>query len=124
MKNNYSSKVSNYLRFVLLIAFTTLSLWSAAQNCSVNSGVPQGICENDQLFLHGSTSGLEAVGNEPTWSQVGGPTVTIVATTDLNTEITNFSGGNIYTFRLSSTCLDGSLVYQGCCYYCKCCFHS
>ncbi len=108
-----SSDLFKYLtRLTFLVAFSTISFWSVAQNCSVNAGVPQTICDNEQLFLQGSTSGLEQTGNIPTWSQVSGPSVTIVDPVDLNTEVTNISGGNTYTFRLSSTGDDGTLVIQ------------
>nr|WP_297918375.1 gliding motility-associated C-terminal domain-containing protein [uncultured Allomuricauda sp.] len=81
------------------------------QNCSVNAGVAETICENVVGFsLSGSTAGLIQSG--PTWSQVGGPSVLINDPSDVNTTVTGFVGGNDYTFRLSASCTDGSTQFQ------------
>lgn len=96
------------LFFVFLLASFHLSY---AQNCSVNAGVPETICENDGTFtLSGSSAGLVQTG--PTWTQVGGPSVGINDTTNLNTGITGLIGGNTYTFRLSGVCTDGTSLFQ------------
>ncbi|PWL39515.1 hypothetical protein DKG77_01375 [Flagellimonas aquimarina] len=96
------------LFFVFLLTSFQLSY---AQNCSVNAGIPETICENDGTFtLSGSSSGLVQSG--PTWSQVGGPSVIINDTSNLNTGITGLVGGNTYTFRLSATCTDGTSQFQ------------
>ena len=92
------------------VIFLFLSLNLSAQNCSVNAGVPQTICANQQLFLQGGSSGLIAA--PVTWTQIGGPAATIVAPTTLNTEVTNLIAGNTYTFRIYTTCQDGALTYQ------------
>ncbi len=102
-------KKGNFLLFFLflLISFQL----SYAQNCSVNAGIPETICENDGTFtLSGSSSGLVQTG--PVWSQVGGPSVIINAPINLNTGITGLVGGNTYTFRLSATCTDGTPQFQ------------
>jgi len=51
-------------------------------------------------------------GAQVIWTQIGGPAATIVDPTDLNTQITNVIGGNTYSFRISTICLDGTLIYQ------------
>ena len=98
------------------LLFSILFLYSnglKSQNCSVNAGVYEEICESEQLFLHGNSSGAFPSGGEVTvWTQVGGPTATIVNPNSFNTEVTNLIGGNTYVFRISSTCEDGSLVFQ------------
>ncbi|SHF20993.1 gliding motility-associated C-terminal domain-containing protein [Mariniphaga anaerophila] len=96
----------------LLLAF---SVWFSprvqAQNCTVNSGVHQTICENEVLTLYGSVSGVLEEENAVKWTQVAGPSVVIESPTSIRTEVTGITPGD-YTFRLSTTCLDGSLVYQ------------
>ncbi|WP_222983059.1 gliding motility-associated C-terminal domain-containing protein [Flagellimonas meishanensis] len=98
-------------------AFTALSLffffgqWICAQDCSIGAGVDETICENQTLFnLSGTASGSFLV--NPQWSQVGGPAITIDNPSDLNTQITGYSGGNTYTFQLSATCSDGTPVAE------------
>ncbi|MGB4205842.1 MAG: PKD-like domain-containing protein, partial [Bacteroidales bacterium] len=86
-----------------------------AQNCSVNAGIYEEVCENEKLFLYGERTGLWPGGSVTTWSQVAGPSVIIVDPHALTTEVIGISGGNDsidYRFRISSKCLDGSLVYQ------------
>ncbi|PIE87784.1 MAG: hypothetical protein CSA04_05225, partial [Bacteroidetes bacterium] len=63
------------------------------------------------MFLRGSASGLLEK-DDFLWTQVGGPSVTIEDPTNLTTEVLNFVAGNTYTFRLSTTCEDGSFIYQ------------
>jgi len=89
-----------------------LSINVSAQNCSVNAGVPETICANEILILDGSKTGSFSGSGETTWSQVSGPTVTIVNPNNLITAVTNFTGNNVYVFRLSTTCEDGTLLYQ------------
>ncbi|PLW98217.1 MAG: hypothetical protein C0593_06210, partial [Marinilabiliales bacterium] len=99
--------------FVLIAVLLLLNVKNAsAQNCTVNAGVPETICANEQMYLDGSKTGLFSGSGETLWTQVGGPTVTIADPSSLYTEVTNFLGGNTYTFRLSSTCEDGSFIYQ------------
>jgi len=101
-----------FSRLVFTLFFVLTSFWATAQNCSVNAGIPQTICANDLMFLHGGLSGLDDPANPAFWSQIDGPSVTIVDPYDLNTQVTNFAGGQNYTFRLQNTCEDGSLVFQ------------
>ena len=83
-----------------------------AQNCSVNAGIPQTICANEQLFLQGSFTPPLKGGAQVLWQQVGGPAATIVDPTDLHTEVKNIIAGNSYTFRIWTTCGDGALTFQ------------
>ncbi|RLD87275.1 MAG: hypothetical protein DRJ09_10595, partial [Bacteroidetes bacterium] len=99
-------------RLLLTLVFSILSFWATAQNCSVNAGTNQTICGNDALILHGNSSGLLSPDGSPFWSQVSGPSTTIVHPDSATTEVINFTGGNTYTYRFSATCEDGNLVYQ------------
>ncbi|MBO0592891.1 DUF11 domain-containing protein, partial [Cellulophaga sp. E16_2] len=109
-----SGKVRQKKLFRLLIAFVFV-LFSAvqtvtAQNCSVNAGVAETICENNSFVLSGTAAGLIADG--PTWSQVAGPSVIINDPSNVSTGVTGLTGGNTYTFRLSATCTDTSEQFQ------------
>ncbi len=106
-KRPYNSFII-WVLFLLIFSQST----SYAQNCAVNSGADETICANENLFLNGSKSGLFNGVGETMWTQVGGPTVTILEPESLTTEVTNFLGGNTYVFRLSTNCLDGSYIYQ------------
>ncbi|WP_420321297.1 gliding motility-associated C-terminal domain-containing protein [Flagellimonas sp.] len=91
--------------------FLGLSQITQAQNCSINAGIPETVCENIGTFnLSGSAGGLVQSG--PTWSQVGGPSVIIDDPSNLATGITGLIGGNTYTFRLTAVCSDGSTQFQ------------
>ncbi|MCL6267061.1 PKD domain-containing protein [Flagellimonas myxillae] len=96
--------------FLFFLLFAAIQ-WGNAQNCSVNAGIPETICENIATYtLFGSTSGLVQSG--PTWSQVGGPSVIIVDPLNINTQVNGLVGGNTYTFRLSAVCTDGTPQFQ------------
>ncbi|MFO7874929.1 MAG: hypothetical protein R6U62_10655, partial [Bacteroidales bacterium] len=105
---------SNQSLIVALLAlFVIIPSTLEAQNCSVNAGITQTVCADEPIFLQGNATGVYPDGgSSATWSQVGGPMVTIVSPTFLNTEITNVVPGNTYTFRLSDRCGDGTLVFQ------------
>lgn len=97
--------------FALLCFLLATTQWSFAQNCSVNAGIPETICENVGTFnLSGSVAGLVQSG--PTWSQVGGPSAIITNPSDVATSVSGLVGGNTYTFRLSAVCTDGSTQFQ------------
>jgi len=92
--------------FLLLI-----SLGANGQDCSLNAGVPEIICENNYEFtLSGSISG--AFQNGAIWTQIAGGLVIINDPSDLNTRITGMTGGESYVFRLSATCNDGGFQFQ------------
>ena len=107
--NTFSRTIKIFLIF-LLIGLGGLKQ-AEGQNCSVNAGIAQTICVNQPLYLQGSISGLLKDGIA-TWTQIAGPAATIVSPNVLNTQVTNLIGGNSYTFRITTTCADGSLTYQ------------
>ncbi|WP_422858711.1 PKD domain-containing protein [Flagellimonas sp. S174] len=98
--------------FLLSTSFFLLFCQSSyAQNCSVNAGIPETICENIGTFnLSGSVAGLVQSG--PVWSQVGGPSVIIDDPSNVNTSVSGLVGGNTYIFRLSTVCTDNSTQFQ------------
>ena len=90
-----------------------VSSYSYSQNCSVNADIDQTVCANaTTVTLTGSVAGLSKTPLITTWSQVGGPSAVITSPGSLTTTVTGLIGGNTYTFRFSSTCTDGSLVYD------------
>ena len=96
--------------FVFLVVLLSSVQDTFGQNCSVNAGVAETICENSPFTLSGSATGLVQSG--PTWSQVAGPSVIIADPSDLNTAINGLIGGNVYSFRLTATCTDGTTQFQ------------
>jgi len=110
----YSSISGSFKLFLIFLFFSLTGLVHQVkgQNCSVNAGIPQTICANQPLILQGAYTAPLKNGAQVTWSQIGGPAATIVDPTNLNTQVTNLIGGNTYTFRISTTCLDGTLIYQ------------
>ncbi|MFD2588983.1 gliding motility-associated C-terminal domain-containing protein [Croceitalea marina] len=102
--------LSKKSRIFFIAIFFILLNQTWAQNCSVNAGVAETICENTSFNLSGAATGL--IQSSPIWSQVGGPSAIIDDPSDLNTTITGLIGGNDYTFRLSVTCTDGSDQFQ------------
>ncbi|MEZ4810235.1 MAG: gliding motility-associated C-terminal domain-containing protein [Allomuricauda sp.] len=96
------------LFFLLLFS---LIRWGYAQDCSISAGAPETICENAGTYnLSGSASGLFLV--TPSWTQIGGPAITVDDPTSPTTQISGFVGGNTYTFRWSATCLDTTPVSE------------
>ncbi|MFY0254569.1 hypothetical protein ACDQ55_11505 [Chitinophaga sp. 30R24] len=72
--------------------------------------MPTSVCPGQPFQLVGKTGGsLSAIA---VWSQVGGPAVTIVNPRNLTTNVTGYTSGQVYKFRLSTTCTDGSLIYD------------
>src|SRR5580698_1371204 len=104
-----------YLRAFLCLFLLTLSAHfvASAQNCTVNANGNHTICPSDPITLQGSYSGSTVTGN-PTWSQVGGPTVTVSSTTATGgaatATVTGYAPGGVYTFRLTSKCADGTPI--------------
>ncbi len=96
---------------IFILVFVTS--YSFGQNCSVNADIDQTVCANaTTVTLTGSATGLPQLPLVTTWSQVGGPSAVITNPNSLSTTVTGLIGGNTYTFRFSSTCTDGSLVYD------------
>ncbi|NTV79715.1 MAG: hypothetical protein HGA25_11430, partial [Clostridiales bacterium] len=85
---------------------------ASAQNCTLNANVDQTICANEVLTLSGNKGGLFAGAGTTTWSQVTGPSAIITSPNSLLTTVTGIQGGYTYKFRLSTECLDGSLIYD------------
>ncbi|NAS32510.1 DUF11 domain-containing protein [Flavobacteriaceae bacterium R38] len=114
-KNERSSSFNlSYNNFIIGLILSLLLFYSediSAQNCTVNAGINQTVCENASGFtLSGSATGL--ISSAPVWSQISGPSVIIDDPSDLNTSITGMTGGNVYGFRLSATCTDGTNQFQ------------
>jgi len=99
-------------KLLLLFTLFVYSSVAIAQNCSVNANVDQTICAGSTLTLSGGVSGLFQQPQVTTWSQVSGPAAVITSPNSLTTTVTGIIGGNTYKFRLSSTCADGSLVFD------------
>lgn len=111
ISSNRLAASSRVLFFIVILAMS----WGTAygQNCSVNAGVFEEVCENEPLYLYGNNTGaFPSAGAVITWTQVEGPTATIVDPNSLTTQVTNIVGGNTYKFRITTTCEDGSLVFQ------------
>jgi len=101
----YSKPIKLSFLFIVFINITN------AQDCSVNAGVSETICENNLAYtLSGSTTGI--MQTPPIWSQIAGPPIIINEPTNLNSSINGITGGNSYTFRLTATCNDGSTQFQ------------
>ncbi len=80
-----------------------------AQNCSINAGLSNTICQNETLTLNGTRSGLFAPGAVVNWSQVSGPSVIIHSPDKLISNVSGYVAGN-YVFRLSIKCRDGYIA--------------
>jgi len=111
-KVKLQSKINIYLGVFLFVLFSLTNGKASAQNCSVNAGVSQTICANEQLFLQGSYTPPIKSGEQVRWMQVDGPAATILDPTNLGTQVTNLISGNTYKFRIYTTCADGALTYQ------------
>ena len=99
---------------ILVLAFSSNQLM--AQNCTVNSGIPESLCPGQAMVLKGKSTGLFYSGGNAVWSQVGGPAVTIgtpvISGSDITANVTGYAPGNSYTFRITARCADGSQVFQ------------
>ena len=95
------------LLFVPLFLLAGINI-NYGQNCTVNAGIPETICNNQNLQLSGNSNGLFNV--TASWLQIGGPSVNITDPADLNSIVTGYLAGETYTFRISATCQDGVRV--------------
>ena len=95
-----------FLCSICIATFTIINLH--AQNCTVNAGIPQIICQADGSFtLTGIAS--EPLSNQPDrqWVQLEGPnTATIQSPTQEVTNVTNIITGQ-YVFEFSAVCQNG-----------------
>lgn len=105
--NIYGSVITAIV--IILISYLSMEQVQG-QNCTVNAGVDQSVCVNSTMTLNGVSNGLFQGSGNITWSQVAGPSVTIVSPHSLTTNVTGFTAGSVYSFILSAKCLDGSLV--------------
>ncbi len=102
-------KVPKKLLIILFLAMGYVS--SQAQNCTVNAGINvTDQCSTEPMTLSGNSSGL--ISSSATWSQIGGPSVTIDNPLDMATSVTGYLPNNTYKFRVVATCQDGSVVYD------------
>ncbi|MCX6251815.1 MAG: hypothetical protein NTX61_13815, partial [Bacteroidetes bacterium] len=104
-----SVRIGQLLPLLAILVFLTLYTKVQAQNCTVNAGIDQTICENSTLTLHGVTSGLYTGSGNIHWIQTGGPSVYIVNPYTLTTNVTGCTGGHVYTFSIMAKCQDGTL---------------
>lgn len=111
MEKNYSSKQkkSNFNTslscFLVLFAILFFNESTYAQDCSVNAGIPSTICENKPLVLNGVVGG-KLVSHK--WTQTSGPSVVIQNPNSAVTSVLGAVGGNVYKFRLSGVCEQGT----------------
>jgi len=108
IKNLLQSSIFAFVIVLFLMVSNPLSVMS--QNCTVNANVDLTICAHDPMTLIGQKGGLGAA--VTTWSQLSGPSVYIVSPHSLTTAVTGYTGGHVYKFRISTTCDDGSLIYD------------
>lgn len=73
------------------------------QNCTVNAGIDNTICETETLTLEGVLGGQI---DSSLWVQTGGPSVIIENPTNAITNVVGILGGNVYTFKLTAVCGD------------------
>ena len=93
--------------FVLLIWTLMMPLFTTvvqAQNCTVNAGVDDSVCPNQQLQLHGVSAGLYTGTGNIHWTQKSGPSVTIVDPYNPETFITGYTSDGHYSFYLWAKC--------------------
>src|SRR5690606_15927379 len=99
----------SFLSVCFLLLFSTTNL--NGQNCTVNAGIPRTFCANETIQLFGAVQGLPQAGTL-LWTQVAGPSAIISNPNILNPTIIGAVGGSVYTFRISSRCVDGSFVFN------------
>ena len=103
-------------KILLLLMLLLIGRVAFSANCSLNAGVDQTICSTATLTLTGDYAGLFPTPRVTTWSQVSGPSAIITSPNSLITTVTGLIGaytpGNVYKFRLTSTCEDGSLTFD------------
>jgi hypothetical protein len=101
--------------FVLTVSILqTISL--QAQNCTVNSGLPQTICPDATLNLSGVVTGNLSASPTIMWTIASGAGGTIANPSNTATAVSgygsNYAANTILVYRLSATCLDGVRTYQ------------
>lgn len=82
-----------------------------AQNCSINAGIDFTACANDLIYLQAFTAGPLNSSPSSSWTQISGPTATIVSAGSLKTQVKGFSRtGNTYKFVASINCQLGGVT--------------
>ena len=92
-----------FLVFFVFITITSFSSKIYGQNCTVNAGIDNTICETETLTLQGVLGGAI---DSSLWVQTGGPSVIIESPTSEVTDVIGTIGGNTYTFMLTAVCGD------------------
>ena len=117
MEKNYSFKKKSGLNFkktlltcVLFLSTIVATNTLYAQICTVNAGLNLTICESETLTLQGVVSSGNTASS--IWEQVAGPPVVIVDPASPVTNVLGITGGNVYSFRITSTCSDASTTFQ------------
>ncbi|MCA6497520.1 MAG: gliding motility-associated C-terminal domain-containing protein [Chitinophagaceae bacterium] len=110
-------KTFNLRTFTLIGSVFLLTFQQAkSQNCSVNAGVDELICKNQPFILKGEANGLFAPGGSAIWSQIAGPSVSlgnqVVSGGSIRVNVNGSSQGQIYEFRITARCADGSQIFQ------------
>jgi hypothetical protein len=107
------NKVRFWITGLLILTFS-LPLFS--QNCSVNAGVDEFVCKGQPFILKGEANGLFFPGGSAIWSQLSGPSVSlgnqVVTGNSIRVNVNAFSQGQVYEFRITARCADGSQVIQ------------
>jgi large repetitive protein len=98
------------IRLAIISVLLVLSTNAYTQNCAVNAGVPQTVCENETLTLYGGFVGVS--GGAFYWLQISGPSVIIDDPGAQVTTVTGISGPSTLGFRFYGLCGDGSIVYD------------
>lgn len=92
---------------IFILGFSNFAL---AQNCSVNAGLDEDVCANDQVVLRGGAAGK--IAGVPMWTLSSGPSVVITNPNDETTSVLGTIPGETYVFTFSALCEDGNQVSQ------------
>ncbi|MEO6316204.1 MAG: T9SS type A sorting domain-containing protein [Chitinophagaceae bacterium] len=82
-----------------------------AQNCTINAGVNQVICNSQPLVLTATTAGNPNATPAYQWVLVSGAPVAFTAPGALSTSVTGINPGN-YIFQFSGMCADGITAFD------------
>ncbi len=100
-------KITHLVFFFLIFG---ISEYGYSQNCTVNAGIDGTLCQNQVMTLNGNSQGLITVAAK--WTQVGGPSTSITDPNELITNVTGYTSGIAYKFRITATCQDGQIVFD------------
>ncbi len=106
-------QIINLKNALILILFIFSILTLKSQNCSINAGIDFSACANETINLEAFTSGSLSTPTGFTWTQISGPTVTIVNPTSFKTRVIGFNrSANNYRFVARIQCGLGGFVYD------------